>query len=243
MTALAKFSPWLARPLDEAAKSAKFRTTLDQHADRVIYGHSALKAGWIIGATGVAMLGLSVFGWVTILRIPPAPPLYNVVDRTTGYIGPATRVDGAPALFGEANDHFYLQRYIIARESWVPEDDQSNDYLVKIMSCHDEQARYAAWRKLPTSPMTAIGKTGHVRPHNFTWHELPMGSRDTKRYLVHFDLTTYVAGTILTKGWSTTADFQWHPELPMRPYDRDQNAGGFQVCAYDAEPDSTEQKK
>lgn len=242
-----KFPSWLAVPLTDEAKSAKFRETMSQHAERQLYGHAAIRSGWAVGITGAVCILASVWGWCEILVNWPQPEVrFYVVDRTSGYVGPATTAKGAPALFSEATDHEHLQRYIAAREGWVAEDDRSNDYLVKLMSRRDEQERYAAWRKLPTSPLNAIGKNGHVETHNYRWHPLcgtPGTERcgaksDLKRYLVQFDRVVWLSGASGTKGWSATVDFEYHPELPMKPTDRDLNSAGFQVIAYSADPDA-----
>ena len=67
---------------------------------------------------------------------------FFLVDKSTGIIGEPVGLQDAPKLFGAAVEQQYLRRYVEAREGWVPEMDERNDHVVKIMSTPDEQARY-----------------------------------------------------------------------------------------------------
>ena len=67
---------------------------------------------------------------------------------------------------------------------------------------------------------------------------------ETRRYLVQFDRSVWRgANQDPTQAWSATVDFQWHPELPMRPDDRTDNPGGFQVLGYSASSDTPDQRR
>ena len=227
MNAISKISPWTARPLIDAAKNAKFRAVMDLSAERVILGRSAIVTGWVIGGVGVACFAASIFGWVTLLPLKTSEVKFYLVDKSTGIIGEPVGLQDAPKLFGAAVERQYLKRYIEAREGWVPEMDERNDHVTKLMSTPDEQARYAAGRNMPLSPVKALGKDG-----------------ETRRYLVQFDRTVWRGGNSDTmQAWSATVDFQWHPELPMRPDDRSDNPGGFQVLGYSASSDSPDQRR
>ena len=70
MNTISMLSPWKAKPLSEAAKTAKFRATMDLAAERVILGRSAIIAGWSVGGLGMVMLSASIYGWVSILPTP-----------------------------------------------------------------------------------------------------------------------------------------------------------------------------
>lgn len=248
MSAIRGVMPWLAQPLSKATKDAKFRLTLSQAGDAVLRDNLSLKAGWIIGAVGVVAFLASIFGWVTLLPLKQTvPPQFILVDTTSGYIGPATSVSNAPSLFKETQDHEYLGRYLDACEGWVPETDRSNDYLCKLFSRADQQERYMAWRKLPSSPIAAIGKDGHVELRNKRYYPvcgtpstIPCNPKnDTREYFVKYDWAIWKgSGAPLVKPWTAHVKFQWHPELPMKDPDHNQNAGGFQSIALSAEPDA-----
>ncbi len=222
MNAISKISPWTAKPLSDAAKNAKFRAVMDLAAERVILGRSAIVTGWAIGGVGVACFAASIFGWVTLLPLKTSEVKFFLVDKSTGIIAEPVGLQDAPKMFGAAVEQQYLKRYIEAREGWVPEMDERNDHLTKLMSTPDEQARYAAARNAPLSPVKALGKDGHVSVENFRFHPLAIGKDgETRRYLVQFDRTVWRgANQDPTQAWSATVDFQWHPELPMRPDDR-----------------------
>lgn len=245
MSQIRKVSPWAAKPLTDAAKNAKFRAVMDLSAERVILGRSAIVAGWVIGAVGVSCLMASVFGWVTLLPLKTTEVKFFLVDKSTGIIGEPVGLQDAPKLFGAAVEQQYLRRYVEAREGWVPEMDERNDHVVKIMSTPDEQARIADARNGAAGPVKALGKDGHVAVENFRFHPLALGKDgETRRYLVQFDRTVWRgANKDPTKAWSATVDFQWHPYLPMRPDDRSDNPGGFQVLGYSASSDTPDQRR
>lgn len=245
MNAISKISPWTAKPLIDAAKNAKFRAVMDLSAERVILGRSAIVTGWVIGGVGVACFAASIFGWVTLLPLKTSEVKFYLVDKSTGIIGEPVGLQDAPKLFGAAVERQYLKRYIEAREGWVPEMDERDDRVTKLMSTPDEQARYATGRNAPLSPVKALGKDGHVSVENLRFHPLALArDGETRRYLVQFDRTVWRgANKDPMQPWSATVDFQWHPELPMRPDDRSDNPGGFQVLGYSASSDSPDQRR
>jgi type IV secretory pathway component VirB8 len=242
---IGKISPWTAKSLTDAAKNAKFRAVMDLSAERVILGRSAIVTGWVIGGVGVACFAASIFGWVTLLPLKTTEVKFFLVDKSNGIIGAPVGLQDAPRIFGAAVEQQYLKRYIEAREGWVPEMDERNDHVTKLMSTPDEQARYAAGRNAPLSPVKALAKDGHVSVDNFRFHPLAIGKDgETRRYLVQFDRTVWRgANRDTVQPWSATVDFQWHPELPMRPDDRSDNPGGFQVLGYSASSDSPDQRR
>ena len=218
---------------------------MDLSAERVILGRSAIVTGWVIGVVGVACFAASIFGWVTLLPLKTSEVKFYLVDKSTGIIGEPVGLQDAPKLFGAAVERQYLKRYIEAREGWVPEMDERDDRVTKLMSTPDEQARYAAGRNAPLSPVNALGKDGHVSVENLRFHPLALArDGETRRYLVQFDRTVWRgANKDPMQPWSATVDFQWHPELPMRPDDRSDNPGGFQVLGYSASSDSPDQRR
>jgi type IV secretory pathway component VirB8 len=245
MNAISKVSPWTAKPLTEAAKNAKFRSVMDLSVERVILGRSAIVTGWVIGATGLALFSASIIGWVAILPLKTVEYRFELIDKSTGIVSVPVGLEDAPTLFGEATAEQYLRRYIEAREDWIPEMDQENDHVAKVMSSPDEQARINAERAKPTSNVNAIGKKGHVMVDNFRYHPLAIDrNSQTIRYLVQFDRTVWNGGTAdKPVPWSATVDFQWHPSLPMKPDDRTINVPGFQAINYSHSSDTPDQHR
>jgi type IV secretion system protein VirB8 len=218
---------------------------MDLKAERVLLGRSALVAAWVVGGTGVACVVASSIVVASLFPLKRTEAEFFIADQSSGIISKPISVDDAPKAFTPVNDQYYLRRYIEAREGWVWETDQSRDHLVKLMSTPDEQARIEADRKKPTAVGRRLGKDGHVVVENFRWHQQPAGRLGTRTYIVQFDSTVWHGSNPdRTEVWTATADFQWHPELPMKPDDRTNNAGGMQVLAYSAastNPDQTRQ--
>jgi type IV secretion system protein VirB8 len=247
MTDVAKFAPWRAQPLSDAAKNAKFRQVMDLGAERVILGRSAIIAGWTVGGAGIVLAVAAAVAVAALVPLKTTEVKFLLVDKSNGIIEAPVGLEDAPKLFGDAVARQYLKRYVEAREEWVPQMDERNDHLTKLMSTPDEQTRHAAWRNSPMSPIKAVGHDGHVSIENFRFHaQATAKDSDTHRYLVQFDRTVWRGGTKdtpLPQAWSATVDFQWHPEFPMRPADRDDNPGGFLALSYSASPDTPDERK
>lgn len=237
-------SPWTAAPLSEASKNRHFRAVMNLSAERVIYGRQAIVVSWVIGGVGIAAFAAAIFLVVMLMPLKETRFVFEEVDKSTGIIGQPVSLLDAPKLFGAAVETQYLRRYVEAREGFIPELDQQNDHLTKIMSMPDEQARYADGRNAANSPVK-LGKDGHVQIENFRFHPLAVAKDGvTRSYLVQFQRAVWHgASKDATQSWSATIDFAWHPWLPMTPDDRSLNPGGMQVIAYSAKSDSPDSRR
>lgn len=244
MNAISRLGPWAAKPLTSAAREAKFREVMNLSAERVILGRSAILMSWVVGGTGVVCMLASAITVATLFPLKQTEVKFYQVDQSTGIISAPVSIQDAPKIFSDAQDRQYLRRYIEAREGWVFEMDQRNAHLENVMSTPEEQARIAEKRAAANSPGKLLGKDGHIQIENFRFHQLAGGRAHTRSYLVQFDATVW-RGTQKdsTKPYSATVDFQWLPTLPMTPDDRSDNAGGFQVLAYSANPDTPDARR
>lgn len=245
MNAITKLAPWRSKPLAVAAKQEKFRETMSLSAERVILGRSAIIAGWAIGSAGLFLMTASVVGWVQILPLKTTVDRLWIGDKATGIISEApTFADGLRVLGPSAELH-YLQLYAQARLNWIPENDQANDHLVKIMSRPDEQARYMEERASPAGPIHSVGKDGHATTDNLRFHREADGSDGvTHRYTVQFIRSIWQGKEKQSaEPWTATVDFQWHPELPMKESDRYLNPPGLQVVSFSASSDIPNQAR
>ena len=218
---------------------------MDLAAERVILGRSAIVTGWAIGGVGVACFAASIFGWVTLLPLKTSEVKFFLVDKSTGIIGEPVGLQDAPKLFGAAVEQQYLKRYIEAREGWVPEMDERNDHVTKLMSTPDEQARYAA------SPQCAI-RAGEgawqgrpCRVENFRFHPLAIGKDgETRRYLVQFDRTVWRGGTRTRRSRGVRPSISSGiPNCRCGPMTAPTIPGGFQVLGYSASSDTPDQRR
>jgi type IV secretion system protein VirB8 len=244
VNAIIRLTPWSSKALSAAAKERKFREVMDLSGERVLLGRSAIIAGWVIGGTGIVSLLASAVTVASLFPLKQTEVRFFLVDQSTGIISAPVSIADAPKIFSEAQDRQYLRRYIEAREGWVYEMDQRNTHLANVMSVPAEQARIADKRVAETSPAKLLGKDGHIQVENFRFHQLAGGRARSRSYLVQFDVTVW-RGTQKesTKPYSATIDYEWHPELPMTPDDRSDNAGGFQVLAYSANPDTPDARR
>jgi type IV secretory pathway component VirB8 len=245
VNAITKISPWRAKPLTEASKSAKFRAVMDLSAERVILGRSAIIAGWSVGVVGTLMLGASIYGWVTILPLKTIQNEIWVADKTTGIISHPVSLQDAARTFGAATERNYLRQYVEARVGYLKQMDKENDHLVKIMSSKDEQSHYEAERQDPNGPIKRLGKDEYAKIINLRYFPQTLAADGTTRqYIVHFTHQTWHEGDKTSdEPWTATVTFQFHPELPMYPDDRDKNPGGFQAISFSVNSDIPDTKR
>lgn len=240
-----KLNPWTAKPLTDASKSRHFKAVMDLSAERVILGRSAIIAGWTIGVVGAAIGVAGMVCAATLFPLKTTEVRFFLVDQSTGIIGQPVGLQDAPKIFGAAVEQQYLRRYVEAREGWVPELDEYNDHIAKLMSSPDEQARISDDRNQPTSPVKTLAKDGHIQIENLRFFPRTLAKDGvTRSYLVRFNRTVWHGATkdpIQT--WTATVDFAWHPSLPMLPDDRTINPGGFQAVAYSAHSDTPETRR
>ena len=233
MSALRKITPWAARPLSEAAKNAKHQQALELVATNVLLGRHAIIAGWSVGAVGALLAAVSMACWYMLLPLKTTEYVLQLIDRTTGVISKPVGLEDAPKLFPQSTDEHYLWQYLLACESWVPENDRQNDHICKIMSSPDRQARYQEWRDSPASPMNTLGRDGHIDIDHLYFYPRKK-EQSTLNYLVVFNRTAWRGTSRLeTQTWTADFAFQYHPELPMLPDDRKINAPGMVVISYD----------
>jgi type IV secretory pathway component VirB8 len=229
-----KINPWYAQPLTDASKDAKLRAVLSIAAERVIYGRQAIIVSWVVFGLGLALLCVSIVGWVLILPLKTIQNEIWVADQTTGIIAHPVRLEDAAVTFSKTNEEHYLRQYVEAREQWMPERDIEDDHIVKVMSSPEEQTRLNFDRLKPDSNAKSIGPTGHVVCENYRFYQQATDKdSQTKRYLVRFNRTVWRNGNKeASEPWSASVDFQWHPERAMSPADREINPGGFVEIAY-----------
>lgn len=235
-----RINPWIAQELTEAAKDAKVRATLNLYAESVIYSRSFIMGGWAMAGLGSAMMAVSVWGWVHILPLKTVENVIWVADSSTGIIAKPLSMEDAPKYFGAATEEHYLRQYVMAMERWVPEIDQEQDHISKIMSSREVQAWINDRRLKPESNQIAVGNAGRVDIENF--HYFPKfvdKASDTRSYLVRYQRTVW-RGTNResSEPWSASVEFQWHPGAQMNPADRVDNPGGFVAIAYTADSDN-----
>jgi type IV secretion system protein VirB8 len=236
MIGIRRMTPRPAKPLPEALKSAKHRQTLDLVAESALLGRSAIIAGWCVGGLGAAMFAASIYGWTSALPLKTIELRVLTVDRQTGIISQPVGLADAPKLFDTATDEHYLWQYLRARRGWVPEDYETDDHIVKIMSSPSEQVKYQQWRDAQLKQISALGNTLHSDVNILRFYP-PATLGETREYFVTFILNVY-SGSQQVSSQTLTADvtFQWHPELPMAPADRLLNPGGMVVINYDDGP-------
>ena len=230
---------WAARPLSLKAREAKHQEVKSWAAERSSLKKYMFGIGAGLAGIGLTAMAGSVATVVSVLPLKTVEYRLLSVDQTTGIIGIPVSLKDAPAIFAEATDRFYLKRYVEACFGYVATMTTHNDHLCKLMSSPPEQTRIEDRKGKPDAPITRLKKGGQIDIDSFKASRKQDGADGTREYFVQF-VATETEGNAVTKKtyYNGTIDFQWHPELAMKPADRDDNAGGIQVMSNGVTPDA-----
>jgi type IV secretory pathway component VirB8 len=236
---------WPAKTLSPKMREAKFQELRSLTGDRFLLRRNALRVMAGLAGCGLFALAASAIGWITILPLKTVEYRLISVDQSTGIIGVPVSLTDAPTLFLEASDHQYIKRYIEVCSGFIRTMDVRNLHLCKLMSTPPQQGRVEADRSKPDSPVLRAAKDVELQIDidAVRAHRRPDGINATRSYFVQFvAVETERGGGITRVPYSGTIDFQWHPELPMLPTDRDDNTGGFQVLSYSVSADAADRR-
>lgn len=229
--------PRKLRP-DEVA--ASYRRAVDLNSERALLGRSAIIAGFVAGMVGVAALVVTVVMIVLFLPLRRTEGVFYQVDRSTGIISQPVSLKDAPVLFEEATDRHYLSLYLQARLGYVADLDRRADHLVKIMSAPAEQARYVDERAKAIADKS-FGRDGTALIEHIRFFNDHVGGAG-RAYTILAERVTVVGGRPVRTPYTIHATFEWHPDLPMLPEDRDLNPGGFQMVSFTSTNEAEQSK-
>lgn len=196
------------------------------------YGRSR-RRGWIVGGAGLVF---GLFGFVTAIvgvsQEVPAPLILRV-DNATGAVDQVTAMKIEDVSYGEVIDEYWLNQFVLNRESYDYNTIQQNYETTALLSAPDVQKEYyelydgANARDLVLSNRARIRvKIKSIQPNN--------QGQATVRFT-----TTEIRdnGTVpRSQDWIATVGYRY-VQGPMNRSDRRVNPLGFQVTSYRADPE------
>lgn len=217
-----------------------YQRAVDLNSERALLGRAAIIAGFCTGGVGVLALIVTVVMIVMFLPLRRTEGVFYQVDKSTGIISQPVTLKDAPVLFDEVTDRHYLTLYLQARLGYVADTDRRSDHLVKIMSAPGEQARYTDERAKAIASKT-LGRDGTALIEHVRFFNDRIGG-PARAYTILADRVTVEGLNTVRTPYTIHATFEWHPDLPMVPEDRDQNPGGFQMVAFTATNEAEQRK-
>lgn len=245
MTVLDDIVPNQATSLTEEGQDFLYQQTQGFQEDRAAMASAAIRTGFIVGGAGVAVGLCGMICAATLFPLKTHDVEYQLVNQTTGYVGPSIAAKDAPTLFNDQVAQADVEKYVTARESYVYETDDLSFHLATIMSSPDEQRLYKDMHDAPGSPAKALADHGYVRLDKVQMWKIGDGERKTQEYVVKFERKVYRMGQPAPQTgepMTVQISFQYHPEYVMATADRRLNPTGFQAIDYHAKSDLARSK-
>lgn len=184
------------------------------------------------GVAGVAALVATV----ALFAVARLAPLKRVeafvlrVDSATGSVDEVTRLRDAKESYGEVVNKYFLNRYVLSRESYDYETIQSDFDTTLLLSSEDVQREYRAIYDGPSARDKVLSNRTRivVKVRSIT------PARDTA--VVRFTRRRETGGTAVEDSLVATIGFRY-VGAAMKEEDRRVNPLGFQVTSYRVDPE------
>jgi type IV secretion system protein VirB8 len=187
---------------------------------------------WRVAAVSWVLLGLSLVGYVLLLPLKKVEPYVVRVDNATGAVDIVTVLRDASQTYGEVTDKYWLNKYVLNRESYDWQTLQSTYDTTVLLSAEPVQREFAALYDGDQARQEVLGDRVKylVKVRSIT------PAKDTA--VVRFVRTRHVEGAEeVDENLVATIGFQY-VSAPMKEQDRLVNPLGFQVTSYRVDPEN-----
>lgn len=196
---------------------------------------TAWRVAGVMTLLALAGLGAGVAG----LFQPPAPPLVLRVDNATGAVEQVTALK-TEASYGEVVDAYWVNRYVLDRESYDWHTIQSTYAATALMSAPEVQRDYHQLFDGPEARDGVLGDKARIEVAMRSIQPTAKGQAVARFATVKID-----AGSGMKeppRHWIATIGFTY-VSAPMRAEDRRINPLGFQVTSWRVDPESVAGKE
>jgi type IV secretion system protein VirB8 len=194
------------------------------------------RTAWIVagGACGIAFL--EALALVLLTPLKTVEPYTLLVDKQTGFVQALQPVNAQRIAPDSALTQSFLVQYVIARESFDINALQANYRKVSLWSEGRARSVYVAGMQAsnPDSPLARLPRSTIVETR--VKSVSPLGGN---RSMVRFDTVRRDAGgrQLAPQPWVTVIAYRYSGE-PMSLEDRFLNPLGFEVIAYQRNPEA-----
>jgi len=192
------------------------------------------RAAWRVAAGGAVLRAAALAGVVALAPLKRVEAFVLRVDNATGAVDLVTTLRDGQASYGEVVDRYFLNKYVLARESYDYETLQTSFDAAALMSSDEVQREYAALFDGPKARDKVLAN--RVRIVVNVRSIAPGTSRNTAlvrfaRRVAHGDGTSEPEESLVA-----TIGFRYVGGA-MREQDRLVNPLGFQVTSYRVDPE------
>ena len=195
-------------------------------------GWIAAYVGWSVGLAGVFA------GWAGLKQEAP-PPVVFWADKETGHVEVMTVIRDSPVTYGEVTDRFFLNQYVLNRESYDYDTLRTLYHTTGLLSSGDEQHEYQklfegqeARDKKLTNQARILTKVKSITVNPIA-PEATIGTATVRftTQLVHKN-----GGPENPQHMIATVGYRY-VRAPISEEDRRVNPYGFQVTSYRVDPE------
>ncbi len=196
------------------------------------------RAAWRVAGvmTGLALAGLGA--GAAALWQPPVPPLVLRVDNATGAVEQVTALRTEES-YGEVVDAYWLNRYVLDRESYDWQTVQVTYDATALMSAPDVQGEFQKLYGGMSGRDIVLGNKARIVVEMRSIQLVSKG-RAVLRFSTRQTADNGVAAE--TRTWIATVAYLY-ASAPMRVEDRRINPLGFQVTSYRVDPETVTGKE
>jgi type IV secretion system protein VirB8 len=191
------------------------------------------RIAWRIAGVACAVLALALVGFLFLLPLKRVEPFVVRVDNATGGVDIVTMLTDAPAAYGEVVNKYWLNRYVLCRESYDYQTIQETYDTTVLLSAASVQREFRTLFDGPQARDKVFGDRLRfvVRVLSIT------PAKDTA--VVRFVRTrrTDDPSQDQEEHLVATLGFQF-VAAPMKETDRLVNPLGFQVTSYRVDPET-----
>jgi type IV secretion system protein VirB8 len=185
------------------------------------------RAAWWVGGSGAGLAAIAMGMLLALLPLKRVEAFVVRVDNSTGSVEVVTRLNDAQESYGEAVDRYFVNRYIVSRESYDYDTIQADYDTTLLLSSPEVQREYSALfegasarDKVLSNRVRILVQVRSITP-----------SRDIA--VVRFTRTRNPTdgSPVTSESLVATLGFRF-VAAPMREEDRRLNPLGFQVVSY-----------
>jgi type IV secretion system protein VirB8 len=190
------------------------------------------RSAWWVGSIGVGLAVLSMGMLLALLPLKRVEAFVVRVDNATGAVDVVSRIRDAQESYGEAVDRYFVNRYLLGRESYDFDTIQADYDQTLLFSSPSVQREYGALfegddarDKVLSNRVRILVKVRSITP-----------TRDIA--VVRFTRTTLPSdgSPFSEESLIATIGFRY-VAAPMKEEDRRINPLGFQVVSYRVDPE------
>jgi type IV secretion system protein VirB8 len=193
------------------------------------------RTAWRVAGVAVALVPLALGCLLALLPLKRVEPFVVRVDDATGGVDIVTVLKDAPQSYGEAVDKYFLNKYVLSRESYDYETVQATYDATVLLSNPDVQQEFRSLYDGPKARDKVFGNQVRllVKVRSIT------PSKEVA--VVRFMRTRHVENGMPDVNESLVATIGYrYVAAPMHEEDRLVNPLGFQVTSYRVDPETVQ---